>query len=316
MTRDTYPKQFAKRRDNELPEHYRWLPELYRSTSARLEKLEREADKQFPGWYDRMEQVRQMQQDQWPGWCWMPITEVTTVIAEHYAGHISPPPGALGDVLSPESLIAMGAGGDAARLAALGAWRHAGRHIINFHDSMTPDFERWPDRLPADLPERWPLLGYYMTFEASTGSAGQFVHLEWDAKERRIELRLMMDMHPVARLDHLMAQPLYLEGTSLTDALAQTWAAAGMRTYAMQGRDDILDVSPGSSFDQLIRSQAVHIRVWAAAADAAASTDVAKQDAAEILERTPAGETWPPKPTEARHPMFWLAAPQALVDRS
>jgi hypothetical protein len=316
MMREDYPKNFARRRDADLPDIYRWLPALYRNTAARLEKLERQAERQFPGVFQRLDQVWRQESAGWPSWCWMPISRVIEVIGQSYLGRISPVPAGLdlATGLSPEQLLSMGAAGDAARLAAIGAWRHAGRHVVNFHDALTAVFEQKADDMPVRLAERWPLAGFYMTFGDASRSAGLWFHLEWDAKEQRAELRLMMDMAPTASLSALTAQPLFLEGATVRDALERTWTATLSRGLAMEGSDKILDVSPAGGFRELVAEQARHVGVWAAAADMLASDEVVATDAASVLGREPAGEVWPPVArAETRVPLLWLVALRSQI---
>ncbi|MEU6070525.1 hypothetical protein ABZ864_40325 [Streptomyces sp. NPDC047082] len=317
VERSEYPKQFAKRRDAELPDFYWWLPKLYRSTAARLEKLERQAERQFPGIFDRLEARRAQHADTWPTWCWMPIGAVRAVLEHEYAARVSNLP-LTGAGLDPQQIASMGSAGDAAKIAAIGAWRSAGRHAVNFHDSMTDTFEAQGDALPLGLEERWPLLGVYVTSEAGgkQGSAGCFLHLEWDEHERRTELRLMMDAQPTAALAGLHAQPVFLAGHTVREALAETWTATLMRMNSMTGSDKILDISQGGEFDLLIRAQAQHVGVWVAVAAALVDDDLLVRDAAEVLDRPTAGETWPPKSKPAgKAPVLWAAAPRTLWEQ-
>ena len=315
VDRRDYPRQFTARRDSELAPEYRWLPALYRSSAARLDKMMRGAERQFPGIFERLDAVRQRRVDEWPDWCWMPIGIVAQVLIDDYAQQTTRTTGEMAatGVAAVQQLASLGVPGDAARLAALGAWRYAGRHTVYFHPSTAAKFEEHAGDLPRDLPNRWPLAAVYMAFEATTGSRGLFLHLEWDAAEQRTELRLLLDTEPVAGFGQLQAQPVFLDGSTVAEALSRTWAASIMRTTSMFGSDEILDTSAGGTFDTLVRAQLPSIGVWVAAADTLASSETAMVEAAQVLDRSPAGQTWPPAPDPAATtPLLWLAADRSV----
>lgn len=192
MDRDTYAKTFAKRRDGEWAEMFRWVPRMYRAAASRLEKLERQAERQFPGVFDRLDQARDAVGDTIPTWFWLPVTHVQQVLADHYPHRTTRAPGATGTGL------AVMAAGDAAKLQAIGAWRAAGRHMVNIHDRSILELEKAGDRMPADLPQRWPLHSLYVVSEAPNGALGAFLHLEWNEREQRAELRIAPDVAPTA----------------------------------------------------------------------------------------------------------------------
>lgn len=114
--RDTYAKNFAKRRESELDGQFRWMPRMYRAAASRLEKLEKQAERQFPRVFDRLDQARDAASDSIPTWCWLPVAQVQQVLADHYPHRTTRAPGATG------SGLAALAASDAARLQAIGAW--------------------------------------------------------------------------------------------------------------------------------------------------------------------------------------------------
>jgi hypothetical protein len=311
--RDSYPQQFAQALDGQLPEIMRWIPGLYRSAAQRTGQLQRQAERQFPGIFDRLDSARAARDGAWPAWCWMPISEVIAVLQLHYADRTTRPHLPAGPV--PELAAMADLAGDAARLASIGSWRHAGRHVVNLHGELVERFEKWDDRLPRNLAGRWPVGCVYIAFEAvygslDSGSMGLFMHLEWDEREQRTELRLLTDLEPAATFQHLVAQPVHLTGTTLSGALAATGAAVVMRERSRAGDDRILYTSPGSPAAAAARKAANKVRVWVAAADHLASGQAVLQDAAGVLGRRASGETWPPAARPVRKsPVLWLAAP-------
>lgn len=308
MDRDTYAKNFAKRRDNELPDFFRWLPPMYRAGAARLEKMERQAERQFPGVFDHLEAQRTSAGDVVPPWCWLPVARVQQVLAEKYAHRTTRQPGVT------RTGLAVLAATDAARLAAIGAWRAAGRHMINLHDSVIPTLEQVGDQMPADLPQRWPLYGLYVVSEAPGGALGAFLHLEWDEREQRAELRVVPDVTAVASVSQLVVQPLHLEGDTVTEAARRTLLVFQSGADALLEEETIPDISPGSKLDEMAHLLADKNRFWVAVADWLASDRTAPMDAAHVIGRDSACE-WPPAKdaTKGRAPLLWLAAPSEMV---
>lgn len=298
MDRD-YAKNFAKRRDGEWPEPFRWLPQMYRAAASRLEKLERQAERQFPGVFDRLNRARDTAGDSMPTWCWLPAGRVQQVLADHYSHRSTRAPGTTG----PGNAVLAAA--DAARLQALGAWRAAGRHMVNIHDSSVLELEKATERMPADLPKRWLLQGIYVVSEAPTGALGAFLFLEWDEREQRAELRIAADVAPVAAFDRLAVQPLHLEGSTVSEAARRTVLSLQSGIDSVLGTETIPDISPGSAVDQAARLVAEKNAFWVAAADWLASNRTTPID--------PAGEAeWPPTVSSTNRgmaPMLWLAGP-------
>ncbi|MFF3958458.1 hypothetical protein ACFYY1_35375 [Streptomyces sp. NPDC001890] len=304
MDRDTYAKSFAKRREGELAEQFRWLPRMYRAAASRLEKLERQAERQFPGAFDRLDQARETAGGSIPTWCWLPVAHVQQVLADHYPHRTTRAPGATGPGL------AVMAAGDAARLQAIGAWRAAGRHMVNIHDDTVLELQEAGDRMPADLPQRWPLHGLYVVSEAPNGALGAFLHLEWNEQERRAELRIAPDIAPTAALDRIPVQPLHLEGGTVTEAARRTVLSFHAGVDTVLGTETLPDISPGSAVDEAARMVGAKNAFWVAAADWLASARTTPFDAAVVTGAEPADQ-WPPAKVRGtvRAPMLWLAGP-------
>ncbi|MEW1762402.1 hypothetical protein AB0393_38595 [Streptomyces cyaneofuscatus] len=304
MDRDTYAKSFAKRRDGEWAEMFRWVPGMYRAAASRLEKLERQAERQFPGVFDRLEQARDTAGDAIPTWCWLPVAQVQQVLADHYSHRTTRAPGATG-----AGLAAMAAG-DAATLQVLGAWRSAGRHMVNIHDRSIAELEKAGDRMPADLPQRWPLHSLYVVSEAPNGALGAFLLLEWNEREQRAELRIALDVTPTAALDRISVQPLHLEGGTVTEAARRTVLSFQAGVDTVLGTETLPDISPGSPVDEAARKVAERHAFWVAAVDWLASDRPTTVDATFLTGADSTAE-WPPAGAQdtGRAPVLWLAGP-------
>ncbi|MFJ4008132.1 hypothetical protein ACIPWL_32460 [Streptomyces sp. NPDC090023] len=304
MDRDTYAKSFAKRREGEWAEMFQWVPRMYRAAASRLEKLERQAERQFPGVFGRLDQARDAAGATIPAWCWLPVAHVQQVLADHYPHRTTRAPGATGMGL------AVMAASDAARLQAIGAWRAAGRHMVNIHDTTVLELRKAGDRMPADLPQRWPLHSLYVVSEAPGGALGAFLYLEWNERERRAELRIAPDVAPTAALDRLPVQPLHLEGGTVTEAARRTVLSfqAGLDTAL--GTETLPDISPGSAVDETAQMIATKNAFWVAAADWLASDRPTTFDAAYLAGAEQVAD-WPPAKAQdtGRAPVLWLAGP-------
>lgn len=304
MDRDTYAKSFAKRRDGEWAEMFQWVPRMYRAATSRLEKLERQAERQFPGVFDRLEQERNAAGDTIPTWCWLPVARVQQVLADHYAHRTTKASGAT------RRGLAVMAAGDAARVQAIGAWRSAGRHMVNIHDRTLLELREAGDRMPADIPQRWPLHGLYVVSEAPNGALGAFLHLEWNELEQRAELRIAPDVAPTASLDRIPVQPLHLEGGTVTEAARRTVLSFQAGVDTVLGTETLPDISPGSAVDDAARMIAKKNAFWVAAADWLASDRPTTFDAAVLAGSEPTAD-WPPAKAQdtGRAPVLWLAGP-------
>ncbi|WP_405708275.1 MULTISPECIES: hypothetical protein [unclassified Streptomyces] len=307
MDRTMYAENFDEHRDGETSGTLRWLPEMYRAAAARLEKLERKAEQRYPGIFERLNTERVAAGAAIPSWCWLPVARVQEVLAHHYTS--------IGSGIENTSPTAQRSV-DAARLASIGAWRAAGRHMVHPDDGLIP----WPqeaeceasDELPVDLPGRWPLFGLYVVFlspDPTVQAEGGFLHLEWDEREQRAALRIAPDTEPIADLERLDVQRLHLVGETILEAARETVRAIPSDTAPA--------TSSGSDPDWSAVLLAGQYRFWVRAADRLTSPQVAFVDAAQVLGRAP-GALWPPEQpdTKGRAPLLWLAMPRCRTATS
>ncbi|MCX4851589.1 hypothetical protein [Streptomyces sp. NBC_00893] len=304
MDRTKYAESFAERGDGQASETLRWLPAMYRAAAARLEKLERQSEQKFPGIFQRLNAERAAAGGAVPSWCWLPVARVQEVLARHYTNHGT---GAEGSAPPTQGSV------DAARLASIGAWRAAGRHMVHPDDGLMSCLEEEScqagEDLPVGLPGRWPLFGLYLVFlspDPAVRAEGGFLHLEWDEGERRAELRIAADAGPVADLERLDVRPFHLVGDTIVEAARRTVLGSPSEAAPATSR--------GSDLDWAAALLAGQNRFWVRAADRLASPQVAFVDAAQVLGRAP-WALWPPERPEAvgRVPLLWLAAPMARL---
>lgn len=159
----------------------------------------------------------------WPQWCYIPIAGAQAAVANDAGIDVS----MLG-VVYPQRIA------DAARLAALAAWRMT-QGIYRFDPavyeavSATPVTGDIPDDVLSRLPE-WCIYvetpGLMMGAQAVHGT---FAHLEWDVKAQRAELRLLLDG------DDLVPLPIHLGRWPLSDAIERAVTTATAASLSRGG---------------------------------------------------------------------------------
>ncbi|MFE7396384.1 hypothetical protein [Streptomyces sp. NPDC057557] len=73
--------------------------------------------------------------------------------------------------------------------------------------------------LSVDLPGLWPLFGLYVVFlppNPAVWAEGGFLHLEWDEREQRAELRIAPDAEPGGELGTGVTAPQMSQGAPPT----------------------------------------------------------------------------------------------------
>lgn len=294
-TTDGSPCLFAASRDHELPQQVRWIPELYRASFERVTRVEDDLLRRWPGVFSLLDEVREASSQHWPRWCWMPIARVIRVLGE----------------LVPDSRVTDRVQ-DASKVAAVGAWRAAGRPVANLHDTLEAEFSRRSHAgevtLPRDLPQRWPVQGLYVTSESPAGANGVWIHLEYDEEENRTELRVLLDSATHPDSDSLIAQPLHLTGTTLHAALAATWSTSIMRWSS----DEVPVTGRGTEFDEQIRKLTRSFGIYVAIADFLASPAAVVEDAAAVVGRRTPALAWPPVAAGSEPMCMWLVREEPL----
>ncbi|MEK8034229.1 hypothetical protein AACH06_25665 [Ideonella sp. DXS29W] len=187
------------------------------------------AGKLYPKAWADMDHMRRDLRGQaapdWPQWCFIPIAGAQAAVANDAGIDV-----ALLSALHPDRLA------DAARLAALAAWRMT-QGIYRFDPaiyeavSQTPVAGDIPDQVFDQLPE-WCI--YIETPELATHGLtvhGTFAHLEWDVNVQRRELRLLMDCD-----EGLVPLPVHLGSWSLSEAIDRALTTASVASLARGGR--------------------------------------------------------------------------------
>lgn len=186
-----------------------------------------EAGRRYPeAWrlIDEMRADRGRHFPDWPDWCFLPL-------AGAYA------------TISRGGTLPLELAGDVARLGALAAWRVT-QGIYRFDPDLCRALLDTPvvGDIPVDVVLRLPEWCVYIETPGYRFGAdvlhGFFAHLEHDANDGRMELRLLLDM---GEYDDLMSLPLHLVG-GVAESL-RAMAAEADRQAALAG----LHVPPGGT---------------------------------------------------------------------
>ncbi len=152
------------------------------TTSARLRRYLQILECRYPRAWEQLEALRQNRaqlRESWPAWCHVPLTSVADIVA---------PEGPTSDM----TRLA-----DVAILGGLAAWRgtqsivQVDRQKVN----LNLDLEQPPPQLCARLEHAFYLeLPQSFLGSPTTGTMrGAFVHLEYEVRTRRTELRLLIE---------------------------------------------------------------------------------------------------------------------------
>jgi len=178
------------------------------------------AGKRYPqAWklIDAMRADRGRGLPEWPEWCFAPLAASAEVVNQGASE---------AEVLS--RVVDMG------RLAALAAWR-VSQGVYRFDPEVYAAVRSTPlsGDLPCDVLFRLPEWCVYVETPGITFSGGQlhgfFAHLEWDPRDGRAELRLLLDLEGA-----LLPAPLHLGPWSLDEALRRV-IQAGMEEGRTHG---------------------------------------------------------------------------------
>lgn len=173
---------------------------------ARLAALGRD----LPGIWQHVQMLRDTRGKElplWPNWCFLPLTCWLSILSHQPDRRRVP---------NIEDVSAMPA------IAALGTWRYT-QGIYEFDPDLWASLtvSTVQGKLPADVLVRLPEWCLYITLPAG---GGYFVHLEWDAKTGRAELRFLLEapaLHPVP-----LPLTMHIGPWTVTEAFDRTFSEA------------------------------------------------------------------------------------------
>lgn len=198
----------------------------------RPEKILREISARYPDAWRTVEKFRAARGRElpyWPSWCFVPMAAGYAIVSAQ-TGFEKIPPSRLDLIL------------DVSIVTAMAAWRLT-KGIYRFDPDLfqavagTVLNKNLPSEVFFRLPE-WCV--YLETPGLSCGTAplhGFFAHLEWDVKNCRTELRLLLDLE-----DGLLALPLHLGDWPLAEAMDRVLSeaerfGAGLSAWRSQARE-------------------------------------------------------------------------------
>ena len=138
--------------------------------------------RRYPDAWERADEIRKAQRQDWPTWCYLPMEHWWTIARRHWPNQKA----------TPETVADFG------RLAALGAWRVT-QNLYRFDPELYASLIDTPltGDLPDDLLYRLPSWGLYLETPGLTfdGRAlwGVYAHLDYAPHDGHSELRLLLD---------------------------------------------------------------------------------------------------------------------------
>lgn len=218
----------------------------------------RECNRRYPKAWRQIDKLRAARDHLggWPEWCFCPLSGAYAVVGEQERVSVED----LARLKGPEIIP------DVSRVGALAAWRSSqGIYVID-DDVREAVMETLVDRaIPVEilmhLPE-WccyvPTPGWHFDggeFFRSCGISGFFAHLEEDSHDRRVELRILLDLDGDDPWQRLSPEILHLKrgGTiedGWADVLAETRKHFNQEKY--QNSDEYREVER-ASFDKAQR---------------------------------------------------------------
>ncbi|MFA5633360.1 MAG: hypothetical protein WC997_17840 [Porticoccaceae bacterium] len=181
-----------------------------------------ETSRRFPAAWQRVEIFRQgrgVDLPKWPAWCFLPMAAWLAIASD-------------GEPVEGGALLA--AAGDAATLAAVGAWRYSqGIYRFDTDAGAALADTLMQGEMPSEVLLRLPEWSAYIETPgrkwANLEIDGFWVHLEWDANSQRKELRFLLDTGA-----GLLPQILHLGPWTVTEAVDR-WYAEARKNAASAG---------------------------------------------------------------------------------
>jgi hypothetical protein len=279
---------FDPGQDMSLDREGRDIARLYRTAVDTLHRLELEADQHYRGIFAGLEELRTREFGQWPTWCWMPTPVLASWLIEVYQA-------------TPEQAMR-----DASRIAALGAWRGSGRHIVSYQPE--PPAPLAEDPVPAQLAEQLPVRGLCLLIPQEQGlrTVLAFVDTRDEIPGGELTLIDTRDGQPTP-IHSTTKHTLFLREGSMLDAVHATHDHYDQADIA-EGRD------PGSPAEEEYRQYTEVLGWLLRPLIRASSPDARLGDAAELVDRP--GLTWPPAPEARPAPTLWLPYGSSSGDQS
>ncbi|WP_404868515.1 hypothetical protein ACI1MP_10630 [Kitasatospora griseola] len=190
--------------DHLLPPEHRRTAHLYRDVASRLHRHETEIFQQYPGILEQLEELRVRHHGAWEPWCWMPVAEITHWLVQQWN---TPKPQAAWD---------------AERIAAIGAWRSGGRHILLHggpRHALPPH-----DRVPVQALRSLPAPGIGIATEDGPDTRVSLAYLDQHADRDDAELVLISDEgeRDLGFRDLIKTTLLLTDGQDLLEAVKTT----------------------------------------------------------------------------------------------
>lgn len=266
--------------DHRLDAGHRRLAHVYREAADHWHRLEAEAGQRYPGIFESLEELRAQNRSRLQPWCWMPSIQVSGWLVTMY------------DVPFDQAMR------DGRRIAALGAWRSAGRHSVL---TGLPLQETLSDRVPADLTGAMPVPGLGLVIDN-----GATVHLvlayldEVDGLDA-VDAELVFISNygePTRMLENITTLSVFLTGNDLLDAVKVTQAYYD-NAAIKDGRE------PEPTDEALYAEYASTLSIFTGLLSGICAPGAELEDAGALTGRKLAAP-WPPEPNVLSEMTLWV----------
>ncbi|MFI6688034.1 hypothetical protein [Streptomyces sp. NPDC050485] len=266
--------------DHQLEAGHRRLAHIYREAADHWHRLEMQAAQRYPGVFESLEELRAQEGSQWQPWCWMPTVRVSRWLITMYDAPVDQ------------------AMWDGPRIAALGAWRSAGRHSVL---TTLPLQATASDRVPAELTETMPAPGLGLIIDDNGTVHLLLTYLDeiGDRGTADAELVLISNYgEPTRMLEDITKLTVFLTGDNLLDAVKATEAYYD-RAAVQNGTE------PHPTDEALYAEHAYAVGLFTGLLAGICAPGAELQDAGALTRRKlPA--PWPPEPNVLSETTLWL----------
>ena len=259
------------------------LAGVYLGEARFFERLELEVSQLYPALFEQLEELRARYFGEWPAWCWMPSAKIAAWLHTQYETPLD------------EAIW------DASRIAALGAWRSGGRHLVLADPWLASETATSvPTGLPALMPT--PGIGLQIPVEEQPRHVIAYLDVQ-DGPEGDVVPELILiddDGDPAKGFRQLSKRTLFLTGHTLTDAVRTTEQYYD-RVAIAEGRP------PAPNDEALYAEHAAFLGFFTGLLSAVCDPgDGLHRDESGAMTTSGSWRSWPPQPTEDQKLMMWF----------
>ncbi|MFE9407357.1 hypothetical protein ACFYN0_00930 [Streptomyces sp. NPDC006704] len=256
---------------------------VYLGEAEFLQRLELEVTQLYPGLFEALEELRARHFGEWPAWCWMPSAKIAGwLVTQH-------------QVPLDQAIW------DASRIAALGAWRSGGRHLVLVDQWLA---SQAGTSVPTELPALMPTPGIGLQIPVGEQPRHVIAYMGvHDGPDGDVVPELILiddEADPARSFRQLSKRNLFLTGRTLTDAVRTTEQYYD-RVAIAEGRP------PAPNDEDLYAEYAKFLGFFTGLLTAVCDpADGLRRDESGAMATGGSWRSWPPQPTDGLTMMMWF----------